>query len=374
VTRSRTVVIAPDSFKGSLDAGQVAAAIASGWSAARPGDRVVGVPLADGGEGTINAVEAATPGAVRYTVAGLRGPDDRSVDADWLALPDGTALIELAAAAGLPQMAELDPLGAHTRGLGQLIAAVLDAGARRLLLTLGGSATTDGATGALRELGLELRDAAGQRLADGGGALTGLAELDTARLRPPPPGGVEILSDVDNPLLGPRGAATVFGPQKGAGPAEIEQLEAALTRLAELAGGDPDAPGAGAAGGAGYGLATLWGATMRPGSQVIAELAQLPALLEQADVVITGEGALDDTSLHGKVIGHVLDLAHAAGVPVAVVAGTVLTEQSPTSHTIATTDLAGDLETSMADPARWLHQAGRTLATDADDIFGGHTS
>lgn len=358
----RTIVVAPDSFKGSLEAGTVAAAIARGWRRARPDDRVVAVPLADGGEGTIDAVEAATRDAQRHTVVGVPGPDGRMVDAAWLALPDGTALVELATVAGLPQMARLDPLGASTRGLGRVLAAALDTGCSRLLIALGGSATTDAATGALRTLGLELHDGDGAPLPDGGGALVALAGLDATRLHPPPPGGVELLSDVDNPLLGPRGAAAVFGPQKGADAADVDRLEAGLARLAGLAGGVPDAAGAGAAGGAGYGFATFWGATTRPGSRIVAELAGLPALLDEADLVITGEGALDDTSRHGKVVGHVVALASAREKPVAIVAGAVLTDDPPVPHVVATSDLAGSRDASMADPARWLHAAGRLLA------------
>jgi glycerate 2-kinase len=369
MARQQTVVVAPDSFKGSLPAAAVATAIAQGWRESRPGDRVVILPLADGGEGTIDAVEAAVAGARRHTLTGVCGPDGRSVDADWLALPDRTALVELAAVCGLPQMARLDPLGATTRGLGQVIAAACDAGNERLLITLGGSATSDGGTGALSELGLRLRDAAGDPLSDGGGALADLAEIDISGLRSPPAGGVEILTDVDNPLLGDRGAAGVFGPQKGAGRAEIELLEVGLARLADLAGGDPTAAGAGAAGGAGYGFATFWGATSRSGSKVVAELIGLPDALDVADFVITGEGALDATSLGGKVVGHVLSMAAARGVPVAVVAGAIVTDEVPAHRLLSTSDLAGSAEASMADPAAWLREAGRSLAATEDVLL-----
>lgn len=369
MSMQRTVVVAPDSFKGSLPAAAVAAAIADGWAAFRPHDRVVLVPLADGGEGTMDAVEAAVPGARRHTLRDACGPDGRPVDADWLALPGDTALVELAAVSGLPQMDRLDPLGATTRGLGQVIAAACDAGNQRLLITLGGSATSDGATGALRELGLVLRDADGADLGEGGGSLVDLAAIDRRALRPPPTNGVEILTDVDNPLLGERGAAAVFGPQKGAGPVEIERLEAGLSRLADLAGGDPSAPGTGAAGGAGYGFATFWGATTRSGSRAVAELAGLPDALDGADLVITGEGALDATSLGGKVVGHVLAEAAAGGVPVAVVAGMVAAADVPARRIVSTSDLAGSVDASMADPARWLRDAGHRLAEAADELW-----
>lgn len=369
MSRQRTIVVAPDSFKGSLDAAAVAAALGAGWHQARPGDRVVTVPLADGGEGTIDAVEAAVPGARRRTLMGGSGPDGRPVDVDWLALPDGTALVELAAVSGLPQMTRLDPLGASTRGLGQVLAAACDAGSRRLLIGLGGSATTDGATGALRELGLELCDATGTPLGDGGGALADLAEIGTSRLRCPPAGGVETLTDVDSPLLGPQGAAAVFGPQKGAGLAEIDRLERGLARLAKLAGGHSWAPGAGAAGGAGYGFAAFWGATTRSGSKAIAQLVGLPGLLDRADLVVTGEGTLDATSRAGKVVGHVLTLAAKRGLPVAIAAGAVVTDDIAAARIVSTSHLAGSAKTSMTDPVRWLCEAGRSLARTADELL-----
>jgi glycerate kinase len=185
------------------------------------------------------------------------------VEGHWLELPDGTAVVELALSSGLPLMERLDPLGATTRGLGEVIAAALDAGARALLIGLGGSASTDGGAGALRALGLEVRDADGVALPDGGGALARLADVDRSGLRLPPVGGVRLLSDVTAPLLGPSGAAAVFGPQKGAGPADIAQLETALARWASLLGADLAAiPGAGAAGGTAYGFLAAWGAAI----------------------------------------------------------------------------------------------------------------
>lgn len=369
--RSRTVVIAPDSFKGSLDAPAVADALADGWRLARPADELIPLPMADGGEGTLDAVQAAVAGAIRNVVPGVQGPDGQPVDAAWLALPDDTALVELATASGLPLMTTLDALGASTRGLGQVIAAALAAGSRRLLLTLGGSATSDGGTGALRELGLELLTADNGPAADGGGALADVVRLDGDGLRPPPPGGVEILTDVSNPLLGPRGAAAVFGPQKGADEIAIERLEAGLARLASLAGGEPDAAGAGAAGGAGYGFATFWGAILRSGSQVIGELIGLPAAVDRADLVLTGEGAFDRTSTDGKVVGHVLELAAARAVPVAIVAGVTRADADAAWRTVALSDLADGPANSLEEPVRWLVEAGRVLAGHVGELQGG---
>ena len=253
------VVAAPDSFKGSIGAAAAAAALAAGWRQGRPGDEVVELPLADGGEGTLAVLAAAIP-ACRWHTATVSGPGEDPVAARWLELAGNGAVIELAAAAGLPLLTELSPLTAHSYGVGELIGLALDAGARHIDVALGGSACTDGGTGALAALGARFLDAAGRDLPRGGGALHRLAAVDLSGLRPPPADGISCLTDVRAPLLGRGGAAAVFGPQKGAGPGDIEVLEAGLARLASLLGGDPDAPGAGAAGGCGYGLAAGWGA------------------------------------------------------------------------------------------------------------------
>ncbi len=352
-----TVVIAPDSFKGSLSAREVAEAIAAGWRAVRPGDELVLVPQADGGEGTLDAVEASVPGAVRRSAGSVTGPDGRPTPGEWLQLPDGTAVVELAQPSGLPLMRELDALGATTRGLGQVIRAALEAGATSLVIGLGGSASTDAAAGALAELGLVLLDEQGELVADGGRGLADVVDVHRDALIPPPAGGVTLLTDVTAPLLGPSGAAAVFGPQKGATPAQVAQLDAALAHLAELLGGDPDAAGSGAAGGAGYGFATVWGATIVSGADRLAELSGLRAAIDRADVVLTGEGRFDEQSLTGKVVGSILALG-ATGV----IAGQVT---APTGvWTASLTDLAGSAEASMADPARWLRVAGANAARD----------
>lgn len=209
------VVIAPDSFKGTLEASVAAEALAEGWLGVRPADELIMRPMADGGEGTLAAVLAATPGAVLREVAGCTGPDGRRVPGRYAQLPDGAALVELAVASGLPLMDEPAPLTATTRGTGELIADALDRGARRLVVALGGSASTDGAAGLLGALGLRLIDAAGKPLVDGGDALRAACHADLSGLRAAPVGGVELLTDVTNPLLGPAGAAAVYGPQKG---------------------------------------------------------------------------------------------------------------------------------------------------------------
>lgn len=348
------VVIAPDSLKGTCTATDAAKAIAEGWQSIRPDDDLTLIPLADGGEGTLDALEGVQ-GAKRRA-AQVTGPDGRQVTADWLWLPTGEAVIELAEAAGLPLMDRLDPLNATTRGVGELIRAALDAGATAITIALGGSATTDGGTGALAALGLQLFDDAGLPLPDGGGALRRLAWIDDLDLRPPPAGGVRLLTDVTNPLLGPSGAAAVFGPQKGAGSHQVDELEASLHRLAGVLGADPAIPGAGAAGGTAFGLAALWGATLVPGAKEVARLRGLPEALETADVVITAEGRFDETSLGGKVVGHILSEATDGTI---VIAGSFATDCP--AHAISLVTLAGSPEAAHSDTERWL----RTAAAEA---------
>ena len=356
------VVIAPDSFKGSIGAAAAAAALAGGWHEARPGDQVICVPLADGGEGTLDVLAAAVSGA-RWHTARVSGPAGQPVDCAWLELPGGIAAVELARASGLPLLARPDPLGAHTAGLGEIIGHALDAGAGQVTIALGGSASTDGGTGALAALGARFLDEAGRALPPGGGALAGLAAVDLAGLRPPPAGGASCLSDVRAPLLGPAGAAALFGPQKGASPAQVALLEDGLARLAGFLGGDPAAPGAGAAGGTGYGFAAAWGAQIGPGAVQLARLAGLDRALSGAGLVITGEGRYDETSGTGKVAGTVFAAAAAAGVPAALVAGQVAAGPPPAvAWAVGLSDLAGGAGPALADPGRWLRQAGQELA------------
>jgi glycerate 2-kinase len=387
------VVIAPDSFKGSISAAGAAAALAAGWRLVRPADEVVELPLADGGEGTLAVLAAAVPASRRHP-AEVSGPGTATVQAAWLEMPGNVAVIELATAAGLTQLAELQPLAAHSYGVGELIGLALDAGARQVLVALGGSASTDGGTGALTALGGRFLDETGMPLTLGGGALRRLASVDLAGLRAAPPVGVSCLTDVRAPLLGPDGAAAVFGPQKGAAPADVAVLEAGLARLAALLGGDPDAPGAGAAGGCGYGLAAAWHAKLLPGAAELAAIAGLPQALANADLVITGEGRYDGTSLTGKVVGAVCAMAASATtgsagtgtattgtattgsagtgsastgptvheVPVAIVAGQLALAPPPGARAVELAALAGGADVAVGDPARWLAAAGAELA------------
>ncbi|QNE35261.1 glycerate kinase [Leifsonia shinshuensis] len=360
-----TVVFAPDSFKGSATAAEVASALAAGWSSVRSGDRVVLAPMADGGEGTLDAFEVAVPGAERRPVR-VTGPDGEARDASWLLLPDGTAVVELADTSGIVLMPRLAPYDAQTTGFGQAIAAALDAGATGLLLAIGGSASTDGGAGMLSALGARLLDADGAVIGPGNRGLAELHRAETGPLRTLPAGGARILSDVTSPLLGPAGAAAVFGPQKGATAADVPVLEAGLARLARVlreAGVDvdPAAPGAGAAGGTGFGL-LAWGATMAPGSAAVGEALGLAAALTSADAVVTGEGRYDDQSAAGKVPEYVAGLARDAGIPAFLAAGSIAAEPRGFAGAASLSDLAGGSAAAITDPLRWAAAAGAELA------------
>ncbi|MFT4135376.1 glycerate kinase [Microbacterium sp.] len=359
----RTVVLAPDSFKGSASASAVAEALATGWRSQRPHDRVLARPMADGGEGTLAAFAAATP-EIRYMPIEVCGPDGGAVDAAWLLLPDGTGVVELASTSGIEVLSQgLRPWDAGTTGFGQAIAAALDHGVTRLVLGIGSSASTDGGAGMLTALGARFADARGRPIASGARGLQALAAVDLDGLRPPPEGGATVLTDVTNPLLGPHGAAAVFGPQKGLDGAGVVRADAALARLAALVPGDPAAPGAGAAGGTGFALG-VWGAQLVPGASRVAELVGLAGAVAAASVVVTGEGAFDGQSAAGKVPGFVAALAAAERVPVALVAGRIDADADVSGFvaSVSLTELAGSAEAALADPQRWLRRAGAELA------------
>lgn len=368
---ARIVVIAPDSFKGTIAAAAAADALAAGWSRERPTDVVRPMPMADGGEGTVDAFATAVAGA-RLMPVTVTGPEGRAVEASWVLLPPnadapgGTAVVELANTSGIELLGtppRLRPFDAHTRGFGEAIADALAHGVSRLVLGIGSSCSTDGGAGMLSALGARFTDAAGSPLADGARGLATVSSADLSGLAPLPSGGVTVLSDVTNPLLGARGAAAVFGPQKGATPDDIAALDAGLARLAALLDADPDSPGAGAAGGTGFGL-LAWGARLVPGSAAVAELVGLDAAVADASVVITGEGSYDGQSAAGKVPAHVGAVAASAGVPVALVAGRIATDADTSAFaaTASLTDLAGSAGAAMAEPARWLTEAGARLA------------
>lgn len=323
------LVIAPDSFKESLSAPEVAAAIARGWSRARPLDEILLRPMADGGEGTVDAVLAATGGERRECA--VRGPLGAPVQAHWGWLEEGAAVIEMAAASGLHWVApqQRDATRTTSYGTGELIRAALEAGARKIILGLGGSATNDGGMGLLQALGVRFLDERGEPLGDGGAVLAGLHAIDLAGLDPRLAGvEVEVAADVNNPLCGEHGASAVFGPQKGASPEQVRQLDAALARYAEVAartlGQDHSLfPGVGAAGGLGFAARAFLKARFRPGVELVAEVSGLAEALQGADLAITGEGRLDEQSLHGKTPIGVARLAREAGVPLIALAGSL---------------------------------------------------
>ncbi|MDR0208082.1 MAG: glycerate kinase [Pseudomonas putida] len=324
------VVIAPDSFKDSLDAAGVAHAISAGLAEVWPDAERVECPMADGGEGTMDAILAASRGELRRQV--VRGPLGQGVEAGWGWLAHSrTAIIEMAQASGLQLVPtdQRDACRSSTWGTGELIAAALAAGATRIVLAIGGSATNDGGSGMLRALGLRLLDADGQALEEGGLALGQLARIDARDLDPRlAEVQVEVAADVDNPLCGPNGASAIFGPQKGASPAQVQALDQALGHFADLCaqllGGDVrEFPGCGAAGGMGFAAKAFMGAQFRPGVEVVAELAGLDALVQGADLVITGEGRFDAQTLRGKTPMGVARVAKRHGVPVVVLAGTL---------------------------------------------------
>jgi glycerate kinase len=365
------VIVAPDSFKGTIPASEAASAIERGWLDMRPHDELQLFPMADGGEGTIDAVESAVPSAERVSVEVL-GPaitgraENMTHKADWLRLPprDGhgvVGLIELAGASGIEHLSDLAPLAAHTYGFGQLIAHALRSGVSTILLAIGSSASTDGGTGALRALGARFKDASGRQLPLGGGYLHELEFVDSSGLFSPPPGGAFVLSDVSNPLLGEFGAARVFGPQKGADNHQIDLLERGLERLASRLGTSPDLPGAGAAGGTGYGL-IRWGGELRSGAAEIAETIGLTRAVANCDLVITGEGRFDSQSKNGKVAGYVAGLAAKARIPAALIAGAIQGDAGDYTRSLSLSELAPSTRAACAEPHRWLREAGRALA------------
>jgi glycerate 2-kinase len=363
------IVIAPDSFKGSLAADRVAAAIAAGIARVLPEAELVLRPVADGGEGTVAAALRAgySPHQVRVS-----GPDGRPVDAT-IAVDGGTAVVELATAAGLG-LAPPAPLSATTRGVGQLIDVALDQGARRIVLGIGGSATTDGGAGMLRALGVRLLDADGADVPPGGGGLALLDRIDATGLDPRL-AGVELVvaSDVDNPLTGPTGAAHVFAPQKGASPEQVAALDAALVRYAAVLARDlgaevADVPGAGGAGGTAAGALAI-GARLTSGAALVCDLVGLDVVLAGAGLVITGEGALDAQTLHGKAPAEVNRRARAAGVPCLAFAGVVRLSDDE----VAAAGLAGAHALTEVEPdvARCLAAPEPVLADLAARVVPG---
>ncbi|MBE9375047.1 glycerate kinase [Saccharopolyspora sp. HNM0983] len=367
------VLIAPDKFKGSLTAPGVVEAVAAGIRRERPDVEIREVPVADGGDGT---VQAAVAGGFRRLPVQATGPVGDPVDA-WIAVRERTAVVELAAVSGLVLLDfdEPAPLAASSEGTGEAIRAALDAGARTVVLGIGGSACTDGGAGMLTVLGARVLDAAGNPVPPGGGPLVNAAELDLSGLDPRlADTEVVLASDVDNPLLGERGAARVYGPQKGADADQVERLEAALTAwegaVRAATGRDVAAePGAGAAGGVGFAVLAALGGRMRPGAEVVLEIAGFEEQLAGAGLVVTGEGSLDEQTLHGKGPAAVAGRAAAASVPAVAVAGRNLlsaerAEQAGLRAVYALSDVEPDADRCMREAGALLTGLGEQLARD----------
>ncbi|GAB3535667.1 glycerate kinase [Arthrobacter tecti] len=366
------IVIAPDKFKGSLSAPEVASALAKGLLNADPGLDVDLVPVADGGEGTLDAAFAA--GFSRH-ITTVSGPTGEPVEAP-IAIRGSQAVIEMALASGLAVL----PGGvrrariASSTGTGELIRFALDRGCTSIVLGVGGSANTDGGAGMLVGLGAALLDDAGTPLPGGGAALAGLAWIDLSGLDPRlATTEITLASDVDNPLLGTKGAAAVFGPQKGATPDDVAHLDDALARFVEVleqelgprARAQANAPGAGAAGGVGYAALAVLNAQRRPGIDVVLELTGLAEKLDGADLVITGEGSLDEQSLGGKTPLGVAKAA--AGMQAIAVCGrtTLTSEQTAAagfSRVYALTDLEPDVGKCIANAGPLLERVGQDIA------------
>ncbi|MET0590811.1 MAG: glycerate kinase [Naasia sp.] len=359
------VLIAPDSFKGTVSAVHAARAIADGWRSERPGDELLLLPMADGGEGTLEALAAARRDAVWHRVdVDPPAPGERPVRGRWLELPRSVGgqlgVVELAEMAGLPLLDVPAPLTAHTRGLGQAIRAALAAGVDELWVALGGSASTDGGAGALQALGARILTMSGDPIGPGGGALTSVRTVDLSALPPLPAGGVSLLTDVTAPLLGSEGAAAVFGPQKGATPEDIVRLDGGLGLWAAALGGDVDEPGAGAAGGTAFGL-RAWGARIVAGAPAVADALGISSLARTVDVVVTGEGRFDAQSTTGKGPGHVLDLAQQGTATRILIAGDIIGDVD--AERLSLTDLAGGSGPAKQDATHWLRVAGTRAAS-----------
>jgi glycerate kinase len=369
------VLVAPDKFRGTLTAAQAASAIAAGWRRERPSDEVDEMPMADGGEGTLDALVAALGGELRSV--GVSGPLGDPVDASFgmIVTPSGpTAVIELARASGLALVGEArrNPLRASSRGTGELVLAAAREGAGEILVCLGGSASTDGGAGIAAALGVRLLDRGGRPVPDGGRGLLELDRVDATgleqvvrRIR------FVVACDVDDPLTGPRGAARVYGPQKSASPDDVLLLERALAHYAAVIHRDLGIdlralPGGGAAGGAGAGLVAFLGARLRPGVAVVMDALDVRRRVASADVLVTGEGRLDASSLRGKVISGLLVEAQRAGIPMAVLCGRSEIEM-PAARVASLVDRFGE-ERAMGDARSALEDLAAEVALDPERL------
>lgn len=365
-----SVLVAPDKFKGSLTAAQVAGAVRRGLLLRRPRLDVDVVPVADGGDGTLEAAVAAGFARVPVTASGPLG--DAVTTA--YARREATAVVEMADVSGLSRLPGGQPqaLAATSHGTGEVVAAALRDGCTRVVLGIGGSASTDGGAGMVQALGARLLDVQGRELAPGGAALLDLHALDLTALQVPPQ--LVVACDVDNPLTGPSGAAAVYGPQKGAAPADVALLDRALAHWAEVVAASTgrdlrDEPGAGAAGGVGFAALALLGATLRPGIELMLDLLDVDSRLVGVDLVIVGEGSLDEQTLHGKAPVGVARAARRQGARVVAVCGrrTLSDDQlraAGIDRAYALTDLEPDPQACMDNAAELLERVGALVADE----------
>jgi glycerate kinase len=368
------ILVAPDKFKGSLSSHEAAAAISQGLAEGWPEADITTCPLADGGEGTMEVLVDATKG--RVIPSDVTGPLGDKLEADLGLLGDGaTAVVEMAAASGLELIPpeKRDPMITSTRGTGDLIRAALDMGVHSIIVGIGGSGTNDGGTGMAAALGVRFLDEKGRELPEGGGYLAELAEVDLSGLDPRiVETEIVVASDVTNPLLGEHGASRIYAAQKGADGKDLDNLENGLKRLAEVISEDlglklEEEPGAGAAGGLGYGLMAFTGAEVKPGVDVVMQWVGFQELLQECDLVITGEGKLDAQTAFGKTVTGVARAAKEMNIPVLALGGEV-TDGAKELHGLGVSALLGisfgpiDLETSMREAAPLLKRCAREVS------------
>jgi len=354
------ILISPESFKGSATSAQVARALAKGWKISRPNDEIVIAPFADGGEGTLDCIESVTAESIRIpiTVQGATGIEHQST---WLLVSADTAVIEMATICGITTLDELDPLGAHSFGLGQAIRAALeDDRVNEILIAVGGSASTDAGMSALSALGFKGLDADGKEISRGGGELHRLARIETPANHRKLARGIKVLVDVQSPLTGPNGAAHIFGPQKGADAEQVRLLNEGLLQFLKVLYVE-DRAGFGAAGGVACGLAVFLEATIVSGVESIAALIGLKEKIQAADCVITGEGSFDDQSYRGKAVGYLLEMAKEFERPAMIACG--VNKNAESASILSLIELAPSVQSAMTESQHWLIECGKVLAT-----------
>ena len=353
------ILLVPDSFKGSASSVEVAQAIKQGWLTERPSDEVLSIAFADGGEGTLASIESSVTNAERIPIS-VQAADGVEHQSYWLLVNGNTAVIEMAMLCGISTIGQLDPLGAHSYGLGQAIKAAFDDDrVNEILVAVGGSASTDAGAGAMMALGAKFRDSNGERLSLSGKALLDLHTIEFGFEYLAPTKRIKVLVDVQSPMTGKEGAAFVFAPQKGASVEEVELLNRGLENFLSVAQ-STDQPGYGAAGGVSGGLAILLGAEIVSGVATLAEITGVIAQLDVTNCVITGEGSFDSQSYCGKVVGYVLEQAKTRGVDSVVVCGVNKNGDNP--KVLSLVELAPSVEVAITESKHWLEIAGEIIA------------